>query len=605
VSDATFDSTKQSLKTVLEDARDGGTQLPDFQRGWVWDDEHIRDLLASISRAFPIGAVMLLETGGEVRFKNRVIEGADVEQVEPERLILDGQQRLTSLFQSLLLGRPVVTRDAKKNEIERWYYIDMATALDPDADRIDAVLSVPPDRVIRTNFGRDVVADYSSPEKEYAAKVFPVAKIFDPFEWRAGFNRFWNYEPDMVAMWDRFEQEIVTRFSTYLLPVIELDKRTPKEAVCLVFEKVNTGGVPLSVFELLTATFAADGFDLRESWEQVRRNLLERAPKLLAEVANTDFLQVISLLASYERRRTAIAAGASADNVPQVTCKRRDILRLTLDDYLRWVEPATTAMGLAARFLINEHIYETRFLPYQTQIVPLAAIHAIIGAKSEEYTTKEQLGRWFWCGVFGELYGSTVETRFARDVLDVPSWIDAGAEPRTITEANFAPERLLSLRTRGSAAYKGIYVMLLKQGARDFRTGDTATVQSYFEDAIDIHHIFPKHWCEDQEIDPRQRESIVNKTPLTARTNRIIGGGAPSTYLKSLRERHGASESSLNENLKSHLILSDALLQDDFNAHFEWRQQALLEQISTLMGKTLQNNPEERQDTIDELDFFE
>src|SRR5436309_5995216 len=101
-----FDSLKTRLADLLQDIEKGKIQLPDFQRGWVWDDEHIRSLLVSIARAFPIGAVMLLETGGEARFKMRPVEGLDPASCPPERaerLILDGQQRLTSLTQVLLL----------------------------------------------------------------------------------------------------------------------------------------------------------------------------------------------------------------------------------------------------------------------------------------------------------------------------------------------------------------------------------------------------------------------------------------------------------------------------------------------------------------------
>lgn len=87
---STFDSTKGSLTDLLVEATQGSLQLPDFQRGWVWDDDHIRDLLASISMAFPIGTVMLLQTGGDgVRFKTRPVEGADPVDEEAERLILD------------------------------------------------------------------------------------------------------------------------------------------------------------------------------------------------------------------------------------------------------------------------------------------------------------------------------------------------------------------------------------------------------------------------------------------------------------------------------------------------------------------------------------
>ena len=593
MSDATFDSTKRGLRTLLDAAREGKAQLPDFQRGWVWDDDHIRDLLASVSRSFPIGAIMMLDAGGDVRFKTRPIEGANPPSREPEQLVLDGQQRLTSLFQSLMAGEAVKTRDSKRNEIERWYYFDMRDALDPDIERVDAIRGVPVDRVLKRNFGRDIEADYSTPEKEYGACVFPVALLFDRVRWRAGFNRFWEYDPQIVELWDRFETEIVERFTQYQLPVIELSRDTPKEAVCLVFEKVNTGGVALTVFELLTATFAADGYDLREDWTERHKRLKTEQPKLLGQVANTDFLQIVSLLASHDRRRTALAVGEDGEKGPQVTCKRRDILRLTLGEYERWADAAERGLLAAAHFLVTEHVYETKFLPYSTQLIPLAACHVLLGVRVEQQAVHNQLARWYWCGVFGELYGSTVETRFARDVLELPAWIEGGPEPRTVTEANFAPERLLTLRTRGSAAYKGIYVLLLKQGAEDFLTGDPSTVQTYFGDAVDIHHVFPKKWCADERIDTRRSESIVNKTPLRYRTNRIIGGVAPSRYLDSLERNHGTDRARLERSLRSHFIEPQALYSNDFDAAFAARSRALLVAISGAIGKDLVSDPEQ------------
>ena len=112
----TFDSTKALLSDLLREINEGKIQLPDFQRGWIWDDDHIRDLLVSIARAFPIGAVMLLEAGGEVRFQTRPVEGLEDKvprSRKPERLILEGQQRLTTLTQALSLNKPVRTRTAK------------------------------------------------------------------------------------------------------------------------------------------------------------------------------------------------------------------------------------------------------------------------------------------------------------------------------------------------------------------------------------------------------------------------------------------------------------------------------------------------------------
>ena len=113
---ASFDSTKTPLEELLLRAHTGKLQLPDFQRGWVWDDDRIRGLLASVSVSFPIGAVMLLETGsGSVRFKPRPLGGTDeqLREVAPETLILDGQQRLTSLYRALMSTVAVETKDAK------------------------------------------------------------------------------------------------------------------------------------------------------------------------------------------------------------------------------------------------------------------------------------------------------------------------------------------------------------------------------------------------------------------------------------------------------------------------------------------------------------
>ena len=126
-----FDSSKESLQSLLQRIHSGQTQLPDFQRGWVWDDDHVRSLLASVSLSYPIGAVMLLQTGNaDVRFKPRVVEGVEMlNPPSPDQLILDGQQRLTSLYTALYSNSPVETRDARGKAIKRWYYLDISAAL--------------------------------------------------------------------------------------------------------------------------------------------------------------------------------------------------------------------------------------------------------------------------------------------------------------------------------------------------------------------------------------------------------------------------------------------------------------------------------------------
>ena len=577
---------KESLSDLLREAGDGRAQLPDFQRGWVWDDNRIRSLLASISLTYPVGAVMMLEAGGDsVRFKQRPLQGASPSNDKPDRLILDGQQRLTSLFQSLLLHQPVETQDQRGKKIKRWYYIDMEMALDENADREEAVFSVPEDKVVRT-FQNQIVRDYSDSKNEYKDKVFPLIHVFDPSDWQMKFIEHHEFDKDMTQMWFTFYNSVVEKFKLYQIPVIELGKETPKEAVCQVFEKVNTGGVTLTVFELLTATFAADDFELRPDWEERKRRLTQHS--VLRNVAGTDFLQAVTLLATRERREQALKLTPDMDRPPAIGCKRADMLKLTLEEYKQWADPLMDGFKQAAFFLHSEHVFDAKFLPYGSQLVPLAAILTVLDKKVLTEGEKDKLAQWYWCGVFGELYGGTTETRFSRDLPDVVEWMRGGEEePRTVEEAQFRPDRLLSLRTRNSAAYKGVYSLILREGARDWMASAEMAVFDYFGMAVDIHHIFPQAWCRKHAIDAKRCDSIVNKTPLSATTNQMIGGRAPSEYTLRIERKAEIDEASLNGHLQSHFVDPALLRSDRFDGFFEARQRALLARIGKAMGKSV------------------
>src|SRR5206468_4179655 len=138
---STFQTNPFDLNKLLEDCHRGVLQLPDFQRSWVWDEHRIKSLIASVSRAFPIGALMTLDTGGEVDFKPRLVEGAPAaaQDAKPYSLLLDGQQRMTSLYQVALRGKVVETITPKKRKVSRWFYIDIGKALDSSAERDDAI----------------------------------------------------------------------------------------------------------------------------------------------------------------------------------------------------------------------------------------------------------------------------------------------------------------------------------------------------------------------------------------------------------------------------------------------------------------------------------
>lgn len=604
---STFQTNPYDLYKLLEDCHRGILQLPDFQRSWVWDEDRIKSLIASISRAFPVGALMTLDTGGEVNFKPRPVEGtpAEAKNMLPHSLLLDGQQRMTSLYQVTLRGRVVETVTPKNKRVRRWFYIDIRKTLDSTIDREEAIVGVPEDRIIRTDFGREVMLNLSTPGDEYAALMYPVAQVFDWDRWQDGFDRHWRGDEHEAERetFRAFKRQVLENFKYYRVPVISLDRSTSREAVCVVFEKVNTGGKPLDAFELVTAMYAADGHELRRDWYgddahkgRHRRFVDALRPAdseagIIANVSNTDFLQAISLFYTRERRREAERAGKTGKDLPAVIGNRQALLSLPLAAYKHYEKPVEHGFVQAAKFLHMLHIYRIFDLPYQSQIVPLATIIADLGEAWEHQENRAKLVRWYWNGVFGELYGSAVESRIARDFLEVPRWLRGGPEPSTVSETIFRADRLKTMRMRLSAAYKGINALLMKKGAQDFRSGQKFDHTVFFGENVDIHHIFPQDWCKKQHIDPAVYDAIINKTPLSFRTNRIIGGIAPSEYLARLEkgDSHNPAikREKLDDYLRSHLIDPVLLRSNNFEAFMVDRQKRLLGLIEQATGKAV------------------
>ena len=584
----TFDSTKRSLFEILKDVHNGKIQLPDFQRGWVWDDNRIKGILASVAKSFPIGAIMLLETGNEnVRFKTKPVEGVKLStEVKPELLILDGQQRITSLYQTIITNEIVTTRNEKNYVIKRWYYIDMVKAMDSNYDLEEAIISLNENKQITEDFGRNVVLDLSKEEYEYKNLMYPVHMIDDYSTWRKGFNKYWEYCAEKLEFWDEFESRIIKNFNQYMVPVIIMKKENPKEAICQVFEKVNTGGVSLNAFELLTATFAADDFDLKQDWEEIKSRFKDY--KLLSNVSNTDLIQAITLLATYYNRKNKEQENVPEDELPAITCKRKDMLSLSLQDYKKYRDAIVQGFIKVSKILLEHHIFTARDLPYNTQLIPMAAILAVLGERIDNMGYKKKLMQWFWCGVFGELYGSANETRYALDLPQVVEWIlNNGHEPKTIYDANFSPSRLHTLRTRNSAAYKGVYALLMDDNTKDWLSATGIDFSTYFSESIDILHIFPVSWCEKNGIPKSDYNCIINKTPLSGRTNRIVSGDAPSKYLARIQKHTGVNDEEFLNILKSHVLNPEYLYKDDFAGFFNDRKEQILQRIERAMNKKI------------------
>ncbi len=595
-----FDTTKEDLKDILRKVDEGKLQLPDFQRDYVWGDEDVRSLIASIAKGFPVGALLTLETGGDVKFKPRLLAGVRPKEVLPNELLLDGQQRITSLYQTLYSRAPVRTRTLRGTEIDRFYFVDIKRAVEGVANFEEAIVGLPADKILRTNFGKTITLDLSKREAEFEHHLFPLNQVFDCLDWLFDYRHFWRSREHDVADLDRdFYRRVLEFIEHYKMPIIRLDRTNSREGICLVFEKVNVGGKKLDAFELLTAIYAAETFDLRKDWNGstnpvtvgrrarlVGSNVGSHRRDVLTQVANTDFLQACTLLHTREIRLAKEAEGYRDKDLPQISCNRETLLGLPRTAYQKYADDVERGFVEAGAFLNELKIIWHWDIPYPPLVVALASVFAILGREALNVAAKQKLSQWFWSATLGELYGSSTESRLARDVPELVEWLTGkSTKPRSLDEALFQRDRLLTLRSRQSAAYKGIHALLMQYGCRDFITGRGADLMTFFNDQIDIHHIFPQAWCKEQGLSAGVYNAIVNKTPLSKLSNITIGGDAPSVYLKRIEAKQGLSSATLDEILRSHLIEPKYLRADDFKAFFENRTTALASLIVQAMGK--------------------
>ena len=589
----------------------GDLQLPDFQRSYSWDVDRIRALLVTVLRGYPMGSFMALDTRNEpMRFRPRPLEGAPDLGVDPGLLLLDGQQRLTTLYHSLRGDGHVDTVDFRNKRIRRHFYVDIAKATSAEVMPDEAVFSV--DEQGRITWG---LADrISSTEEALAAGAVPVSALLSD----AGTDMLFDYaegaDPATKARAKEFNNHIAKPLVRYQIPVTRLDRETAQWGVGSIFAQANSAGLQMGVFELLTAVFANEdpNFQLREDWHLTKREL--RRYPVLTGIDRTRFLSGVALYAS---ARAGHASGL-----------REDILRLDLATYIPAAKKMRAAFVEAARFLQHRRILDAGQVPYMAQIVPLAVILGLLADTPEVWDAqpaRDRLNQWFWCGIFGELYGApNVDNRCSRDVAEVTEWIreaarhpeeaelgkdqrepsgqeantgaidaagDAAAgepavteTPSTVSNAYFNESRLLSV-DENSGVYKGISALIMGRGALDWRTALPFNAETFHQLSAEFRPIFPLVWCEDNQIPEVLAESVLNRTPMGRRTDVVLGDMSPARYLPRVQSKSLLDNDEFDDVLSTHLLDPELLHAAKAEEFFADRRGRLLGMVEEAMGK--------------------
>jgi hypothetical protein len=540
-----FQTHPRRLIKMLEDLHAGQLALPDFQRSFVWSPDATRELLVSMIRSFPAGALLFLR-GGSAAFKARPVEEAPMLSAEPLELVLDGQQRLTSLYQALFgvgasrffLDIGALISGADVNDAVRVFSAERAAALESLGAQADALMM--PLTAVRGSGAsdwRDEVIDHRNDEDH--RRVRSILK--------------------------EVEQTFIKPLTDYAFPVTVLPQSTELEAVCTIFETLNRTGKPLTPFELITARAFAGGHSLRDLWETA----LEARP-ILADFDIEPYyvLQVI-----------ALRLGAS--------CQRRDVLRLDSADIAREWDSACADTASAVELLRNEcGVLVGKWLPYRPMLIPLAATWRDVQSASgpERGARRAKLKRWFWCACFKGEYESSSATLAERDTPVLRSWLSGGDEPPVVASFEWDASEWRRVTVRQKGLYRATIALMLTEQPRDFHTGAPLTQDVIESSKVDDHHVFPRAYLKAIGR-PNEVDSVLNHCLIDRDTNSSIGKRPPSHYLGEIRSALG---SDLDDVLASHRLPTgerSPLESDDFDEFLSWRLEELADALAEQTGQ--------------------
>ncbi len=549
--------TSEPLKFLLQMIHNREMALPDFQRDFVWDPAATDELIESIISNFPAGSLLRIKNGTQLLFQPRAVEGAPAlaKDARPSYLILDGQQRLTSLYQAF------------HGVGEHRYYINLAE-LENGKDLEDCVF------YMRTDDGD---AEYGAISQQAQKLVFPLGSAFSSGGFSGWMNKVLEQRckdtTEMLNLQKRLSKlsELWIRpIEEYEFPMVTLNEETSGAAVCTIFETLNRTGVKLSVFDLLTARFWSQDVNLRQLWEEAR------AEEPIIEDYDIDPYYVLQIIGLLE-------PGADKEGHPRApSIKRSAILDMDVEQARKGWSAAVSGLSATLSILRDEcGVLVPGLIPYTTILIPMAAVWAsqktIKGA--EAGANRIKFLRWFWCSVFGQQYENAPNSQAEKDFGELKSWMNGGQESESVTSFSIESLKLRNVRPKQRAVYRGTMALILQNGALDFHNRGPITSQLIADkkNPVDDHHIFPRAYLNKRDVSASLRDCILNRTYIDRATNHRLSKRAPSDYFGEIRRKQG--EQQTDELFRTHLLPlgnDSSLLVDDFEGFLANREKLLM-----------------------------
>ena len=507
---AVLENGDKSYATLLNEIETGQIKIPQFQRKFVWDVKASARLVDSILKGYPIGTFIFWRTNERLRSVRNI---GNIELPEPKKgefvnYVLDGQQRITSLF-AALKGEQVERENGKIDDYSNIY-------IDLDASGEDEI----------------VVIDISG------KKPFSFVKLTDLMNQG---RRFFN---DFPEEYDDLIDEYKKILNAYQFRGINL-KEAPIDVATEVFTRLNVGGKDLTLFEIMSAkTYdAGKEFDLQEKFEDLKKEL---APVKYDTISSATVLQVVSILLEKE-------------------CTRKVILKLEKDRFIDIWDTAENCIKSAIDFFRSYGIPVSRLLPYNALLVPFSYFffHHKTNPTGE---IKKRLEDFFWRASLGLRYSSGVEGKLAQDIEKIDT-ILKGELPKYEWVVDASPEGIQNFGwfSTSRSFVKAILCIYTMHKPKSFDNHlDVNVDNSWLKIASskNYHHFFPKAYMKKHHSDWEgwQYNHILNITIVDDFLNKNkIRAKAPARYMGTFKKEN----EQLEETMKSHLI-------DDLDAFGIW-----------------------------------
>lgn len=526
---AKAEATVEELVSKIER---GELRLPEMQRRYVWRSIRVRDLMDSLYRGFPSGAILLWETDETVPLQDFAVT-QNANPYQSTLLLLDGQQRLTSLS-AVIRGESVSVR-GRKRPIELLFNLEhpekltVVTEVNEDGNDVeeneeeedlsgDEVDSSDDELQRRFNQMAFVVATKKLEQLPHWVKVSEIFKTENDAQFlkRAGILGFDD------PRYEKYSQRLarVRGIRNYVYRMDVLERTLSYDEVTEIFVRVNSLGAKLRSSDLALAQITA-------KW----RHSLQTFLKFQAECAKIGFDLELGL---HLRNLMAFATGQS---------RFRTVGGLGVASLQKAWREAGEGMQFAMNFLkSNAGIESTALLSSPFLIVAIAYFGHVRGYK---ITAEESAQLCYWALVTnakGRFSRGSSETLLDQDLATLR---DGGSVPALIDRLRLQVGRLdvspeeLEGRNQRSALFKTMFLAFRAGGAKDWRSNLNISLDhSGAHHRLQFHHIFPKAQLR-ASYAAREADDIANLSFIGGKTNRAISDKPPATYLPPLIQQHG------------------------------------------------------------------